>query len=493
MYPEMFNCLPEGKDKNLTPNLDRLAEEGVVLAGQYVASPVSSPSRYNCLTGRYASRAGNKRFLTDTEKNDGQTVIQWNTFITEKDTVLSHYLKELGYTTGFAGKTHVFEVDSLHKFEDYWADPKDPENKKWLEYNYQQTVNAVLNSGFDYAGGIYHDNPNFVGLGELAVQNMEWIAAAGVEFIENNADQPFFLYFATTIPHQPSEPERSWKADPMITARGYLEKAPDVMPPRHTLPERIKEAGLEGGNKELVLWLDDALGALIDKLEVKGVLDNTIIFFFSDHGQKAKGTLYQDGVLSPSIVWKAGGFDCGSPCETKVQNIDFAPTILDYAGGNKLDEKFDGKSFKRILEGEDPDQERTFFFELGYARAVLKGDLKYYAVRYPSSALEWTPEERAEKLESYNDTRRFRNMPIVNYDPSAPFSHFSLVPGGEQAENESYGTRPGYFDADQLYNIKEDPGEMNNLADDPEYAEKILELKKDLQEYLDDLPGKFAL
>ena len=251
MYPEMFNCLPEGKGKNLTPNIDRLAAEGVLMANQYVASPVCTPSRYNCLTGRYASRATNPKFLQFTKKQEGQTVIHWNTFITEKDQNLPRQLKQLGYQTGMVGKNHAIDVTGLYKFPDYWADPKAPEIKEKLEYNYNQTVQAVLNNGFDYAGAIYHDNPNFVGLGELAVQNMDWIADAGLQFIDQNYDQPFYLYFATTIPHQPNEPERSWKANPLITARGYLDEAPKGMPARSTIDQRIKEAGLEGKKKEI--------------------------------------------------------------------------------------------------------------------------------------------------------------------------------------------------------------------------------------------------
>ena len=69
--PDTFNFLPEGKDKNLTPTLDRLAQEGTVLMGQHVVSPVCTPSRYNCLTGRYASRATNSAFRHGTKRAGG--------------------------------------------------------------------------------------------------------------------------------------------------------------------------------------------------------------------------------------------------------------------------------------------------------------------------------------------------------------------------------------------------------------------------------------
>lgn len=493
MYPDMLNFLPQGQGKNLTPTLDKLSGGGTVMLNQYVVSPVCTPSRYNCLTGQYASRATNESFLRHTRNEGGQTVIQWNTFITEGQKILPHYLKEQGYTTGMVGKNHVIEANGLHFFEDYHADPRQPDIKKKLEENYNKVKQAILNCGFDYADGIYHNNPNFIGLSELAVQNMDWIAKAGLDFIDQNHDKPFFLYFATTIPHGPTSPERSWRADPRITAKGYLDEAPDVLPPRQTLPDRIKEAGLEGQNKELILWLDDALTALMEKLNEHKIADNTIIFFFNDHGQKGKGTLYQGGVLNPSVVWKQGGFSCGKENTIKVQNIDFAPTILDFAGSDNVSSEFDGKSFLPVLQDDTSKLHESLFFELGYARAVIKGKYKYYAIRYPEYADEMTPEQRAERLEEYNDTRRFRDMEIVNEDPAAPFSHFHTIPGGSSAEHQSYDKKPGYFDMDQLYDLEADPHEQNNLAENPEYQHVLNDLKKELQNYVSSLPGQFEL
>ena len=493
MYPEMFNCLMEGQDQFLTPNIDRLAREGVVMTNQYVVSPVCTPSRFNCLSGRYASRAINQRFLDDTAAEEGQTVIKWNTFVTEGEKILPHYLKDEGYTTGFVGKNHAVEVAELYQFPDYWADPKDPEIAAKVVENYEKTRQGILNGGFDYAESIYFDNPNFIGLGKLAVQNMDWIAEGGINFIEQNHDRPFFLYFATTIPHQPAQPERSWKADPLITAKGFLKEAPIGLPARESLTPRVRAAGFKDGNKELILWLDDSVGALLDKLEAHGILDNTIIFFFSDHGQKAKGTLYQGGVMSPSIIWKQGGFACGDECDEIVQNIDFAPTILEIAGAENVDSLFDGNSFKGLLDGREGNLRDSFYFELGYARAVVNGDFKYYAIRYPDYMKNMSPEKRTELLSGYNEPRAKKKMGIVNYDPMAPFSHFSNVPGGEQAEHESYGKNPGYFDLDQLYNLAEDPGEQHNLANDSEYKAVLAELKTELEQHLVNLPGKFDL
>jgi arylsulfatase A-like enzyme len=493
IYADMLNFMPEGKGKNLTPNLDRLAREGTVMRNQYCTSPVCTPSRYNCLTGKFASRAQNQIFVEKTKEEEGQTVIQWNSFIASGEKLLPKYLKEGGYHTGWVGKNHVVEVTDLKKFANYWDDPQKPENVAKLEHNYQRNCAAIRNVGFDYAEGIYFDNPHFIGLGKLAVQNMDWIAQAGVGFIDRYHKDPFFLYFATTIPHGPTEAEDSWQADPRITARGYLAKAPTVLPARETLPKRVKEAGVSGRNAELNLWMDDALGALLDRLEKYKLMDNTIIFFFNDQGMKAKGHLYQGGVYTPSLVWRSKGFNCGSESDALVENIDFAPTILDFAGIQPpKDAAFDGVSFKPVLDGKTNQVHDSLFFELGYARGVVKGNYKYIAVRYPEYAQQMSLEKRKQILDDYNGPRRIKKMNIVNTDPAAPFSHFSTVPGGEAAEHESYGVQPGYFDADQLYDLAADPKEAVNLAAKPELAAKLQELKSELKTYLNKLPGTFA-
>jgi arylsulfatase A-like enzyme len=84
-------------------------------------------------------------------------------------------------------------------------------------------------------------------------------------------------------------------------------------------------------------------------------------------------------------------------------------------------------------------------------------------------------------------------MVVVNEDPSKPFSHLCMIPGGGHAEHESTGKYAGYYDPDQLYDLSRDPGEQKNLAKDPEYKKKLAEMKKELRKYLDDLPGEFRL
>ncbi len=486
----MFNCLPEGKNINLTPNLDRLAAEGTLMMGQHVASPVCTPSRYNCLTGRYAGRARNTRFLRTTQQN-GQSVITWNTHILPTDETLPKLLKQQGYVTGIVGKNHVVEVPGYKKLS-YRADPTTPQARMDLAENSKRIKAAMKACGFDYATSIYNNNPDGNGPRALAVHNLGWIVKGGLDFIDQNKDKSFFLYFASTIPHGPLSKERSWGANPRITADGILGEPLRVLPPRETLPVRLKAAGLAGNGKENVLWLDDAVGALIQRLKRHGLYDDTIIFFFNDHGQDAKGTIYQGGVSDPSIVWRKGGFPCGSVNHTLISNIDFAPTILDFAGTESFAEHFDGRSFRPVLEGKMAKIHDTLYFEMGYTRGIRKGMWKYIALRYPEHAAKMTVTQRRQILERFNEKQKQHSQRIITTDPSAPFSHISLIPGGGGAEAASTGKYKGYYDVDQLYDLSQDPEEQKNLADDPRYSKKLLEMKAELAKYLNQLPGDFA-
>jgi arylsulfatase A-like enzyme len=525
MRPYHFNCLKEGQEngvgKNLTPNIDRLAREGVILKNQYVASPVCTPSRYNSLTGIYASRADNPYFKQCTKRNDGQTWVEFNSHITPEDITLPKILQEGGYETGMVGKNHVVEVKGLKFFKEfggYKANPKDPAVKARLVENHKKVQEAIKEIGFDYVGHVYHNNPDFLGIHQIAVQNMDWLTESGVEFIKKKKEKPFFMYFATTIPHAPEGEKRSWNADPHICATGYLsdEELPKVQPPRSSIPKRLKAAGKKV-NKDTcnILWLDDALGAMIKALEESGEIDNTVIFFFNDHGQNAKGTLYEGGIHDPSIIWKKGGFKSGHELQELVSNIDFAPTILDIAGVDYKDMKlsgkpvkFDGVSFykelyglnkgmmnkiKSVLHIGNNKKERVLYHELGFARAIRKGNFKFLAVRYPKRFQNLTDEQRKKLLEDWNAERERREIPIVTKDWHDGFSHLTAIPGGGHAESESTGKYPGYYDGDQLYDLSKDPNEQVNLAKNPEYKAKLEEMKEEMKKVLDTLPGEFPL
>jgi arylsulfatase A-like enzyme len=489
MYPWQMNFMPEGEGKNYTPHLDRLASEGTVMRNQYVSSTVCTPSRYSCMTGRYASRSKDPAFVRESKKL-GQTHVQWNTFADPtREKTIAHHLSDAGYRTGFVGKDHVILTPG-RKHLSLSDDPEDPKVQAIMKQNAKASREAFKRAGFECPERIYHNNPDFNGSRKLAVHNQDWITEGALDFLSNDDERPFFLYFATTIPHGPTSEERSWNADRRATPEGWLKHPVKVQPDAVSIARRAIKNDAEG--KETIIWIDDAIGELLKTLDKTGQLDNTIIFFFNDHGQSAKGSVYQGGAYNPSIVWKKGGWPVGNEADALVSNIDFVPTILDMAGA-PAPANVDGLSFLPVLQNEKDSIRDSLFFEMGYTRAVLKDGVKYIALRYPSSIANMTREQRQEKLDWMNDNLRDRGRPVHTEDPMAPFGHLMPVPGGHDAEQGAVRSYPHYYEADQLYDTGLDPNERTNLVDSPEYLEKAVELKRTLQSYLDTLPGDFPL
>lgn len=492
MTRDMFNFLPESKGKNLTPNLDKLANEGTIMMGQHVSATVCTPSRFNVLTGKYASRANNPKVLNQIKKNEGQRIVEWNTHIMPGEPNLANLLKKAGYTTGAVGKNHVYEVAEWEGIP-LTADANDPEVMKQQVANYYATQAAYKQCGYDYADGLFYENPDFNGPRALAVHNLDWSTEAAVKFIKGTDKKPFFLYFATTLPHGPLKAERAWNADRTITPLGKIDKAPEVMPHQSTIPTRLEEAGFRVNDRKAnLLWMDDALGALIKSLKENGQYENTIIFFFNDHGQFAKGTVYQGATANPSIVWSHKGFKAGHTNNNLVSNVDFAPTILDLANAPYKDESFDGRSFAPILNGEKVKKRESLYFEIGHSRGVRKGNFKYLAVRYPQWVDELSAGEREEILKAYNKKLAIRGKGPNNTDATKPFGHVQIVPGGGDAEFPATQRYPDYTALDQLYDLKNDPHEQNNLFNHPDYQEVVKEMKAELMKHMESIPGSFG-
>jgi arylsulfatase A-like enzyme len=484
MYRDMFNCTAEGKGLNLTPTLDRLAAEGVVMEGQHIVSPVCTPSRYNCLTGRYASRARNPVFTRMTERG-GMSLVVWNTQLLPEDLTLPKLLQKAGYTTGTVGKHHCIAWPKLEPTSST-DDARDPVVAEKLRANGRRMESALQALGFDFATNIISGNLDERYPENAGVHNLDWLVAGALDFIDQSKDQPFFLYFASSVAHSPSQPQRSWNADPRATAYGFLDRALDVLPPRDTLPKRIREAGITGGRlPENILWLDDAVAALMKRLELHGLADNTLVFFFNDNGQDAKGSIYQGGTHCPSIIWRKGGFPCGQRSDVRVTNLDFAPTILDLVGADAPRDFFDGRSFREVLQGKTNRVHDALFFELGFTRGVLKDNWKYIALRYPPN-----PETIVDlrKPERGKGTKRPDPASPTDLTPRPPFGHI----GGNNNEDRPKKTYPAYWDADQLYDLSADPKEQHNLAKDPAHAAKLDELQRALRRHLETLPGGFA-
>ncbi|MCK4684698.1 MAG: sulfatase-like hydrolase/transferase, partial [Pirellulales bacterium] len=194
-----FNFLDEGKTehgqpRNLSPHIDRLAQEGVVFPNQYVTSPVCTPSRYSVLTGNYASRSTSFRRTVDRGE---QVNITWNCHIDSTTPNLARTLQQSGYYTGAVGKNHVIEAKGVSRndgpAED--ADPTDPKVAQYYAEKQQNLVNAFKQCGFDFAANLYQGNLPGHTCKALEFHNMDWITSGAIEFLEtwSTKNRPFFL------------------------------------------------------------------------------------------------------------------------------------------------------------------------------------------------------------------------------------------------------------------------------------------------------------
>ena len=482
--------LPEGEGNSLMPTLDRLAREGAILQNLHSPSPVCTPSRYAILTGKFPSRCRDNGFLRETNKH-GQTVVGFNAHIVPGETTLPQLIKQAGYVTGAVGKNHTIAVDAYERLP-YKTQLDEPGITERIAKNAEVLKTAFQASGFDYAERLYFGNPDADGIKPLAAHNQEWITEGALDFIETNQEKPFFLYMATSIPHGPFDPVRSWRNTASVTPEGIQDSVPTVQAPRETIDARLKEAGISGWNTGPVLWLDDAITAMVTKLEELGIDDNTIIVFASDHGTEAKGGAYMGGTRTAGVIWKKGGFPAGNKIAAEIQLTDIAPTVLDWAGVDYRGKKLDGKSFAGVLAGNESKVRDALYFEMGYSRAVMKDGFKYLALRYPEEINNMSLEERTRILNKSNETLRQRGRPLPTEDPTTPFSHLFLIPGGHDVDQVAIKSIPAYFDTDQLYDLSKDPSEQHNLADNPEYADVLAKLRAELDAQVKNLPGTFG-
>lgn len=446
----------------LTPTLDRLMTQGVEFTNFYDCSAVCSPSRYNLLTGRYASRS--KSLVKQFPKTD-PAFLRWNVDIEKGDRTIASVLKEQGYYTGFVGKYHNLQNEDIQEHVDKNADIHDKKVQATIARNYKKLKDSIqVCTEFDYVENVYANNLHALELPiPMQYHNMDWITAGGLDFIERAADKdkPFFLYFATTLPHVPA-PLSSMHADARITPSGLLKDAPNVLPSRQDVFDKVENAGLPL-EKAPYTWLDDAVGALVQKLDKKGLLENTIILFASDHGgNKAKMTCYEKGVRAPAFAYWKGHLEGGKKVDNITANIDFAPTIYDLCGIDYLEnEQIDGKSLMPLLRGEATDWRKSLLLEITYSKAVVTKDYKYIAVRFP--------EATQKKVES--DKENLYNHEGTLFSKDNPNGKIKVRYNADKLY-------PAYFDYDQLYDLKKDVDEQVNLALDSAYQSQVNSMKE---------------
>lgn len=461
-----------------TPNIDQLAEEGLMFHNAHVNSTVCTPSRYSLTTGRYAGRSAYENYLAEYPAGS-QGHPEFNVGLEHDFMNIGHALQSAGYVTGWVGKYHINVDNTLQggltsDEKNYLksASPDDPRVTELFRREEQAYREYIVNKGFSWAKNIYEGN-----LKEpFNHHNLEWTIEAALEFMESTGDKPFYLHFNTTLLHGP---DRSWERSfdyPEYTGKGLTDGVFEAnMPPRSTVIERIESNGYNlKDNPAGITWLDDGIGAIMNKLDEMGIADNTILVVLPDHGSANKASLFsKHGTNVPMIIRYPDRIEAGLESGSLVQGIDLVPTFYELAGVGLPEEyHLDGKSLTPLFDAPETKLHESLYFELGCARGVITDRYKYIAVRYTQDRINSILSIPEEDLK----TDIIQKLIYLN-------GHIGISSRGIKYS-------PEYLSPDQLYDRTADPGELNNLAGDPARQEVLGEMKELLKGYLETFPDR---
>ena len=415
-----------------TPNIDRLANQGMRFTDAYAACPVCSPTRASILTGRYPARLHLTDFIAGGNyPYEKLKQPKWQKYLPLEEITIAEVLKPAGYTTASFGKWHL----SIAK--------KPPESER---YNPDK-------QGFDESIITYKPRGNQDP--EKDAHNVEMITEKSLEFLEKNRDRPFFLY----VPHNTIH-------GPIMGKKKLIDKYRSK--PGSDLPQNNPVLGA------MIEDLDNSVGKLLRKLDELKITDRTIVIFFSDNGgleraakqsplRSGKANLYEGGIREPLIVRWPGVTKPGSVCSEPVISVDFFPTFLEILG-------LENKAKKTIDPVRNP---RT-------RNKQEKGNIWVPAKRGPSNGVDGV--SLVPLLAQSGPLNRQALYWHYPHYHSSSIGPCGAVRKGDYKLIEWFDeTICGAGNRFELYNLKKDIAEQNNLT--KEMPEKTKELKKMLENW----------
>ncbi|MBI9018233.1 MAG: sulfatase [Phycisphaerae bacterium] len=314
-----------------SPNIDKLACEGMRFTDAYSCGPVCAPSRACLVSGQYVTRHGIYRVNQVDEKYRQYRKMEPPTNITDLPLGIKTFgdvMQKVGYRTGYCGKwhlSHAKEITDWHPSRrgfDFAVQSLSPSGDKRYFYPNFSSIPKV-----DVADGTYLT---------------DFINGQALDFIDKNKDKPFFMYLPHFNVHGPHEAKEK-------TIAKYEAKAKTTEYDDPTYGAMIEH-------------LDNAVGQLMDKLDEHNLAENTIVIFTSDNGgiekfsnaplRGGKGCLYEGGIRIPMVVRWPGMVKAGSVCDEPVIGVDFMPTFIDIAKAEAPEgQVLDGVSILPLLKG----------------------------------------------------------------------------------------------------------------------------------------------
>ena len=344
-----LNCY--GAEDLHTPNLDKLADDGIRFTQFYAGSSVCSPSRAALMTGMSPQAAG---LPGNTSSQPGHPGMPSDRI------TIAEVLKEAGYATGHIGKWHMGYSDDTRPLA------------QGFDYSFGHMGGCIDN----YSHYFYWAGPNRHDLwenGEEIYREGEYfpdmMTDKAIDFFEEHSQEPFFLYFAINLPHYPLQPTEKW--------REYYK---DLEMPRRDY------AGF-------ISTIDERIGKLVKALDDLGLRENTIIIFQSDQGHScetrafngggnagpyrgAKASLFEGGIRIPAIISWPEKLPTSMVNDVASINYDWFPTIAELCGIESIPETVEGKSLLPIILDNAASQHEVFHWKLGRQWAVRSGSWK---------------------------------------------------------------------------------------------------------------------
>ena len=426
-----------------TPNIDRLAKEGMRFTNAYAACPVCSPTRASILTGKYPARLNITDWIPGFDpKNRPLLGTQDKHELPLEEITIAESLKQAGYQTAFMGKWHLGEPGFFPENQGFdinigghWAGqpasyfyPYKNDRKRW-------------------------DVPGLDG-GKEGEYLTDRLTNESLSFIEDNKNNPFLLYFAYYNVHTPIQ------AKPELVAK-YEEKKGKIISSDglNYLDERAASTKQKQDNPAyagMVQSVDESVGNILNKLTELGLMENTIIVFTSDNGglttlskgrksptsvvplRAGKGWIYEGGIRIPTIMKWTQQIPENSICEVPITSTDFYPTLLELTELPQVpNQHMDGKSLVPLFKNTNTFSREALYWHFPHYHGSL-------------------------------------NRPVA----AVRSANYKLIQWFED-------------DALELYDLEADLGERENLV--KTLPEKTAELKKLLQNWQQEIGAKMPI